>query len=317
MKYVLTYSIFFLTLTFLLFGCMEQDESAFDKQMQEDDEALKDYFATNNIQAERLSSGIYFESLRENPSGSVVEDESIVAIRYRLQTLIGKAIDSLDSEAAPLRFYHAQKHPDALFPRGINIGVSHMRIGEQYRFYIPSYQAFDSYSFGQYLPQYAILVAEIEVENIETKEAIEQEEEQAIANYIEANSLTDVEELPSGIFFQLLEEGTGDQPRTGAFAQVNFKGYYLDDKVFTESEKDQPFTFYVGKADIIPGFEAGVEAMKKGAKARVFIPSHLGFAEGIQVIPTAIRKDFLEEHNIRDWRPYEPVVFELELIDFQ
>ena len=296
---------------------MEQDESAFDRQMQEDDEALKDYFATNNIQAERLNSGIYFEPLHEDPSGIAVEDESIVAIRYRLQTLAGKAIDSLDSEASPLRFYHAQKYPRALFPRGINIGVGQMRTGEQYRFYLPSYQAFESYSYGQYLPRNAILVAEIEVEEIITKKTIEEEEQQAIANYIEVHNLTDVKELSSGVYFQLLEEGDGEQPTTGALAKVNFKGYYLDDAVFSESEKDNPYAFYVGKADIIPGFEAGVEAMNKGAKARVFIPSHLGFAEGIQVIPPAIRKNFLEEHNIRNWRPYEPVVFELELLDFQ
>ncbi|WKN42452.1 FKBP-type peptidyl-prolyl cis-trans isomerase [Tunicatimonas pelagia] len=316
MKLVHIYSIVFFTITLLFSGCMEDTESDFERQIREDDSALENYLAEHEIKAERLNSGIYIEPLRENPGGTAVENESIVAVRYRLRTLAGKAIDSLDSAASSLRFFHAQKYPNALYPRGINIGVGHMRTGEQYRLYLPSYQAFESYSFGQYLPRNAILVADIEVEEIITKKAIEEEEEQIITNYVEEHNLTDVQKLPSGVFFQLLEEGSGEQPTTGALAKVNFKGYYLDDAVFSESEKDNPYAFYVGKTKVIPGFEDGVEAMNKGAKARIFIPSHLGFAEGVQVIPPAIRKNFLEELNARNWRPYEPVIFELELVDF-
>ncbi len=317
MKLVHTSILLLATSFLLLSGCLDREESSFERQVREENETLENYLAENNIQTERLNSGIHFEVLRENTSGTIVKDESIVAIRYKLQTLKGKAIDSLPDSVASLRFYHAQDFPNALFPRGINIGVGHMREGEQYRFYIPSYQAFDAYSFGQFLPRNSTLIADVTLEKIEDKKAIEQEEMNAITEYIGIKQLTSARELPSGILFELLEEGDGEKPETGALVKVNFKGYYLDGEVFDESEKDKPFEFFVGKNRVIPGFELGVEAMKEGDKARVFVPSHLGFGEGVQVIPPAIRKDFLKEYNIRDLRPYEPMVFELELVDIQ
>lgn len=316
MKTVPTTRIIIFLVALLFSACMEQDESAYERQVREDNESLEGYLEANAIQAERINGGIYFETLRKNPDGTAIEDESIVAIRYNLQTLNGKALHQLDSAEPAIRFYHAREYPNALIPRGINIGISQMKSGELYRFYVPSYQAFNTYSFGQYLPHNAILVAEVEVEKIETKTAIENEEKQAITDYISSNNLTEVEELPSGIFFQLLKKGTGEKPTTGAQAKVDFKGYYLDGEVFSESEEGKPFTFYVGKNEIIPGFEEGVVTMTKGAKARVFIPSDLAFAEGIQIIPPTVRKDFLEEHNILDRRTFEPVIFEMELLDF-
>ncbi|MEM9830140.1 MAG: FKBP-type peptidyl-prolyl cis-trans isomerase [Bacteroidota bacterium] len=317
MKLVHTSTLLSLISLVLLSGCMNDEESAFEQQVRAENEIIENYLTENNIQAERLNSGIHFEVLQENPSGTIVKNESIVAIRYNLRTLEGKAIDSLPDSLASLRFFHAQDFPNALFPRGINIGVGHMREGEQYRFYIPSYQAFDAYSFGQYLPRNSMLIAEVTLEKIEEKESVKVEEMKTITEYIEAHNLTNAKELSSGIFFELLKEGDGEKPETGALVKVNFKGQYLDGEVFDESEKDKPYEFFVGKNRVIPGFELGVEAMNEGGKARIFVPSHLGFGEGVQVIPPAIRKDFLTEYNVRNLRPYEPMIFELELVDIQ
>lgn len=301
----------------LLVGCADQEESAFEQRARLENELIESYLADNGIQAERLRSGIYVEVIKSNQTGKAIEDESILAAHYSLSTLDGKFIDSLSATTSPIRFFHAQRNPNALFPQGINVGVRHMREGERYRFYLPSYQAFGSYSFGQLLPRESILVAEIEIQKIESEEEITEANYQSIDDYILKKNLDDVQELSSGILFQSLEEGMGDLPKTGNLVKVDYKGHYLDDQVFDESEENKPLEFFIGKGSIIPGFEHGVATMKKGSKARIFISSHLGFGEGIQVIPSAIRQDFLKEYNIRDLRPYEPVVFEIELIDIQ
>ncbi|MEQ9443133.1 MAG: FKBP-type peptidyl-prolyl cis-trans isomerase [Cyclobacteriaceae bacterium] len=317
MKRSLTYFTSLLMAITGLAGCLDQEDSAYEQRIQEENQLIEDYLENNQIETERLTSGVHFEVLRENNSGSAVDDESIVAIYYSLRTLEGKAIDSVDSNALPVRFFHAQNAPNALFPRGINIGVGHMREGEQYRFYIPSYQAFESYSFNQLLPKEAILVADVEVDKIESEDEIRESNQQDIMAYAETKSLTGVQELPSGIFFQSLEEGTGSSPKSNNQVKVSYKGYYLDEEVFDESEDNKPIEFVIGRNSVIFGFEQGILQMKKGEKARIFIPSHLGFEGGVQVIPEAIREDFLEEYNIRNWRPYESVVFDVELIDIQ
>lgn len=316
-KYSFIYFFLSIIIVGLLIGCTDQDESAYDQKVRLESELIESYLADNGVQAERLRSGIYVEVLKSNQTGKAIEDESILAAHYYLSTLDGKFIDSLSTTSSPIRFFHAQKNPNALFPQGINFGVTHMREGERYRFYLPSYQAFGSYSFGQLLPRESILIAEIEIQKIESEEAITEANYQAIDDYILEKKLSGVQKLSSGILFQSLEEGAGDLPKTGNLVKVDYKGHYLDDQVFDESEKNKPLEFFVGKSSIIPGFEHGVAMMKKGGKARILIPSNLGFGEGIQVIPSAIRQDFLKEYNIRDLRPYEPVAFEIELIDIQ
>ncbi len=317
MKSVFANFLFSLLIVCPLLGCMDQEESAFEQQAREEDQLINNYLTDNGIQAERLRSGIYTEVLTSNSTGTAIADESIVAIRYSLSTLAGKLIGDLPDSAAPVRFFHAQRNPNALFPQGINIAIERMREGERHRLYLPSYQAFGSYSFGQLIPRETIIIADIEVVKLEHEDSIKENNHQALEEFILQENLENVEELSSGVFLEILEEGTGDLPKTGNLVKVNYKGYYLDGEVFDESEKDKPIEFFVGKETVIQGFEAGVSALKKGGKARVMIPSHLGFAEGIQVIPPAIRKDFLKEYNIRDWRPYEPIIFELELVDIQ
>jgi len=317
MKSVFINFLFFLLVAWPLLGCMDQEESAFEQQVQEEDQLINDYLTNNGLKAERLRSGIYTEVLASNDAGAAVEDESIVAIRYSISTLAGKLIGNLPDSAAPIRFFHAKRNPNALFPQGINVAIERMREGERHRLYLPSYQAFGSYSFGQLIPRETILIADIEVVKLEHEDTIKATNYQAMEKFIQQENLKNVEELTSGVFLEVLEEGAGDLPKTGSLVKVNYKGYYLNGEVFDESEKDKPIEFFVGKETVISGFEEGVSALKKNGKARVIIPSHLGFAEGIQVIPPTIRKDFLKEYNIRDWRPYEPIIFDLELIDIQ
>ncbi|MEM9671316.1 MAG: FKBP-type peptidyl-prolyl cis-trans isomerase [Bacteroidota bacterium] len=317
MKSVFTNFLFSLLVACPLLGCMDQEESAFEQQVREEDQLINNYLTDNSIQAERLNSGIYTEMLTSNDAGAAVEDESIVAIRYSLSTLNGKLIGNLPDSVAPIRFFHAQRNPNALFPRGINIAIERMRVGERYRLYLPSYHAFDSYSFGQLIPRKTIVIAEVEVVKLEHEDSIKVNNHQTMEAFILQENFVSIEELAAGVFLEILEEGTGDLPKTGSLVKVNYKGYYLDGEVFDESEENKPIEFFIGKETVIPGFEAGVSALKKGGKGRVMIPSHLGFAEGIQVIPPAIRKDFLKEYNIRDWRPYEPIIFDLELVDIQ
>ncbi|WPP51621.1 FKBP-type peptidyl-prolyl cis-trans isomerase [Catalinimonas niigatensis] len=292
---------------------MDTGDTEFEKQVEFEEQLITDHLELNNITATRDNSGIYYEVLNENTNGTPIEEEDIVSIRYIMKTLGGKLIDSLSmSEEVDtvVRFQHVA---GAILPKGINFGVRLMNEGEKFRFYIPSYLAFGNYSYKTLLSSGAILVVDTEVVKVESEEDVKAQEKQAIQQYITMHQLERVSEKSSGIFYQILSEGTGEVVKTGQSVKVAYKGLYLNDEVFDESKSGEPISFSIGYSNIIKGFEEGIKLMKKGEKGRIFVPSDLAYGQGTQVIPGILRKDYLKTYNLRDMAPYQTLIFEVEL----
>lgn len=126
-------------------------------------------------------------------------------------------------------------------------------------------------------------------------------------------------ELESGLKIHILEEGDGPKPDTGDQVRVDYAGYFEDGTVFDTSKEDiaiesgifdqqrkdqigySPMTTTYGPdAQVIPGFKEGLQEMKVGDRAILFIPSHLAYGAGGAggVIP-----------------PNTDLIFELELVE--
>jgi len=126
-------------------------------------------------------------------------------------------------------------------------------------------------------------------------------------------------ELPSGLKYVITDTKNGKKPKLGVEVKVNYAGYFTDGRLFDTSYKEvakqyqvynhirddkggyAPFTtVYSSEARLIPGFREGLQQMKTGDKAMLFIPSHLGYgAQGTGgIIP-----------------PDTDLVFELELVE--
>lgn len=113
------------------------------------------------------------------------------------------------------------------------------------------------------------------------------------------------EKTPSGAFVQILVPGTGNLIDSGKNVSVNYTGTSWSGKKF-DSNTDPlfqhvaPMPFVVGVSPMIKGFDEAVRLMRKGAKAKVFIPSVLAYA-GSPDSPLI--------------KPYEILVFDLEILD--
>ena len=105
---------------------------------------------------------------------------------------------------------------------------------------------------------------------------------------IEAQKAKQVEELDklsagfqqtdSGLRYQIIQEGTGQQAAAGQTVSVHYKGQLLDGTVFDSSYKrQQPIDFVLGQGQVIPGWDEGVSLLKVGDKARFVIPSDLAY----------------------------------------
>lgn len=79
----------------------------------------------------------------------------------------------------------------------------------------------------------------------------------------------------SGLQYKILAEGKGKTPTVSDTVLVRYKGTTIDGEVFDE-QKD-PISLPL--ANIIPGWTEGLQLMKEGTKAMLYIPSDLAYAE--------------------------------------
>ena len=86
------------------------------------------------------------------------------------------------------------------------------------------------------------------------------------------------QQTDSGLRYQIIQEGAGQQVANGQTVSVHYKGQLLDGTVFDSSYKrQQPIDFVLGQGQVIPGWDEGVSLLKVGDKARFVIPSDLAY----------------------------------------
>jgi FKBP-type peptidyl-prolyl cis-trans isomerase len=82
----------------------------------------------------------------------------------------------------------------------------------------------------------------------------------------------------SGLRYQILQKGSGAKAEKGQTVSVHYKGQLADGTVFDSSYKrNQPLEFPVGVGQVIPGWDEGICLLNVGDKARLVIPSNLGY----------------------------------------
>lgn len=142
---------------------------------------------------------------------------------------------------------------------------------------------------------------------------LRQKEEQQVADDKEAKLKTVADRfaeekakaktLESGLAYTITQEGDGPKPKVGQKVQVDYAGYFATGELFDTSIKNvaedwgmqtreddasyAPLVMDYGpEAQMIAGFKEGLEQMKVGDKATLFIPYHLGYGErGYAIIP--------------------------------
>lgn len=84
--------------------------------------------------------------------------------------------------------------------------------------------------------------------------------------------------LDSGLKYQDLEPGTGDKAEAGMKVSVHYSGWLENGSKFDSSlDRNEPFSFVLGKGQVIRGWDEGVAGMLVGGKRRLSIPPQLGY----------------------------------------
>ena len=98
-------------------------------------------------------------------------------------------------------------------------------------------------------------------------------------------------DVPFELGIEDLVVGSGDEATAGKKVTV----HYVD----ASWNRDQPFEFKLGKGQVIPGWDAGVQGMRVGGRRKLTIPSAMAY--GARGAGGVIQ-------------PHEPLVFVVDLL---
>lgn len=101
-----------------------------------------------------------------------------------------------------------------------------------------------------------------------------------IIKYIADNNLNAIK-TDSGLYYVILNEGTGDSPGSNSDVNITLKGSFLDGTVFSEDSSDGTA---VNLSNQIAGIKEGLQFFKEGGDGILLIPTELGFNDGIALV---------------------------------
>lgn len=129
-------------------------------------------------------------------------------------------------------------------------------------------------------------------------EELAQKNMEAGKTFLAENAERDgIQTTESGLQYEVLEEGDGEQPGSTDTVQVHYTGELLSGEVFDSSrERGEPVSF--GLNQVIPGWTEGLQLMSEGARYKLYIPSDLAYGPG----------------GNRSIGPNETLVFDVELL---
>ncbi len=91
----------------------------------------------------------------------------------------------------------------------------------------------------------------------------------------------------SGLQYIDLAEGTGATPQTGQTVKVLYTGIFTNGTEFDSArDRNNPFSFPIGKGRVIQGWDEGISTMKVGGRRQLIIPATLAYgSQGSGSIP--------------------------------
>ena len=108
-------------------------------------------------------------------------------------------------------------------------------------------------------------------------------------------------DIPFDLGIDDIVVGDGDEATSGKTVTVHYAGvaFSTGEEFDASWNRNQPFSFKLGKGQVIPGWDAGVQGMKVGGRRKLTIPSAMAYgARGAGGVIA----------------PHEPLVFVVDLL---
>jgi FKBP-type peptidyl-prolyl cis-trans isomerase FkpA len=252
---------------------------------------------------QKNANGLEYEMV-EDKEGTPAKKGDFITLHLSYFTDKDSLLNSTYKMGQPI----TSKVMDALFKGSFEEGLLMVSEGDSAHFWIPS----DSLFKGQpaegrpkFLPPGSKIKYAIRVVKVENPNNIESGQSKAIDEYGKNKNLK-VEKTTSGLCYAIEALGTGPKATAGDTVVVHYVGTTLaEGKLFDSSrERNQPFSFPVGRGMVIPGWDEGLQLLPKGTKATLLIPSKLAYGEqGAPGSPIGPNAALVFEVEVLDVKP--------------
>lgn len=225
--------------------------------------SVKPWDATGKDTVE-TGSGLKYIIL-ENGKGEKPQNGMMVTVHYSGFFKNGKKFDSSVDRGEPIKIILGQGQ----VIRGWDEGIACLHVGDKAKLVIPWQLAYGEKGRGP-IPPKTDLVFDVQL--------LDARPVPAIVPYDTKGK--DTMATTSGLKYIMVQEGKGKKADASSMITVHYTGYLTDGRVFDSSVKrDSPFTFELGKGQVIQGWDEGISLLKEGGKARLIIPPALGYGD--------------------------------------
>ncbi len=287
-KYILT-GLLFLS----VFSSCKKEYESIETVDQRNVEA---YIQANNlsnmqpyINPEGVKTGVYYEILTPGTSATDLEYADKVFLTYTIKSLDGQYVrtdENVNRYGSFLGYLKADHgYPDSW---ATTIKEILKKRGGSIRLIIPSRLAYGRNGSGN-IPGNACLDCTL---NLSAAANITDFEDIFVQKYITANNITGLTKTSTGLYYQIIDPGTGTEPISlSSTVTAIYSGKLTNGTVFDSNTSANPLAFAL--SDVIPGWQEGIPLIKKGGKIRLIIPPTLGYGpSGSGAIPGNSTLDF-------------------------
>lgn len=265
---------FFAVLVLAIFSCKKEYQTiyAFDNQN------IQDYISANKLTMTAGDSGIYYQIIKAGDTGNPLVDTDRIFYNFTLQTTDGKFVNN-DTVLNRVASYVGVT--STTLPVGLQFGIKKylQKRNGVIRLLIPSTQAYGVSGYktsdgainigGNESLDYTVYLY-----NVNSQLAYDTIQ---IRNYIKKNNLTGFQKTTSGLYYQVLDAGSGtDQIYSSSTVTVTLNKGVFKNGVTTAIETTNPAAQSVS-AFSSAGLQEGLQKINSGGKIRLLIPSGLGY----------------------------------------
>lgn len=187
--------------------------------------------------------------------GDPADDGDTLYMDYTGTLANGKQFDSSKDRNEPFSFVLG----NGQVIKGWDEGLKGMRVGGKRKLSIPYRLAYGERAMGEDIPARSDLYFDVELLGL-VKKGREDEVQRSVT-----------------------KPGTGPAIKNGDTVTIHYTGTLLNGVKFDSSkDRKQPFTFKVGAGNVVPGFDAALSGMKKGAAFTALLPPSTAYGSQAQ-----------------------------------
>lgn len=215
----------------------------------------------------KLENGLAYIKVKKGKGRSVSRGNKAI-VQYAGYFLDGNKFDASSDHPGAENFDFIIGRHQVI--EGWEQGVDGMQVGEKRRIIIPYLLAYGEAGRPPVIPAKADLVFDVELVDFEIVTP-------PMAYDVSGK---DTITTASGLKYIKVKETNGRQVVAGDTVTATYTGFFKDGFVFDSSvERNDSIILIVGKHQVIPGWDEGLQMMKEGEKFRFIIPYKLAYGD--------------------------------------